>query len=87
MNAVTSTKPMSTDPQSIFKKRYANFIGGAWVEPKSGQYFDNITPVTGKAFTQIPRSNAQDVDAALDAAHAAKDAWAPPRRPSAPTSC
>ncbi|KAF1719910.1 aldehyde dehydrogenase [Pseudoxanthomonas wuyuanensis] len=75
MNAVTATKPQATDPASIFKKRYANFIGGQWLEPRSGQYFDNITPVTGKAFTQIPRSNAEDIEAALDAAHAAKDAW------------
>ena len=43
--------------------------------PKSGQYFDNTSPVNGKAFTSIPRSNAEDIEAALDAAHAAKDAW------------
>jgi aldehyde dehydrogenase len=59
-----------------FKKRYANFIGGEWVEPASGEYFENITPVTGKVFCEVPRSNAADVERALDAAHAAKDAWA-----------
>ncbi len=75
MNAVASTHPKATDPSSIFKARYGNFIGGKWVEPRSGQYFDNITPVTGKVFTQIPRSNADDIEAALDAAHAAKDKW------------
>jgi len=75
MNAVSAPRPQATDPQSIFKKRYANFIGGQWVAPKSGQYFENITPVTGKAFTEIPRSNAEDIEAALDAAHAARDAW------------
>ncbi|MFT3761058.1 MAG: aldehyde dehydrogenase family protein [Pseudoxanthomonas sp.] len=75
MSAVTAPKPQATDPSSIFKKRYANFIGGQWVEPRSGQYFDNVTPVTGKAFTSIPRSNAEDIELALDAAHAAKDAW------------
>ena len=58
-----------------FKKRYGNFIGGRWVEPASGQYFDNITPVTGKAFCEVPRSNAEDIERALDAAHAAKTAW------------
>src|SRR6202790_5380011 len=58
-----------------FKTRYGNYIGGEWVTPLSGQYFENITPVTGKAFCEIPRSNAADVDRALDAAHAAKDAW------------
>ena len=74
MNAV-SISPLSTDPQSIFKKRYGNYIGGQWVEPKSGQYLDNVTPVTGKSFTSVPRSNGEDIEAALDAAHAAKDAW------------
>ncbi|HAI94893.1 MAG TPA: aldehyde dehydrogenase [Xanthomonadaceae bacterium] len=74
MNAV-SISPLSTDPQSIFKKRYGNYIGGQWVEPKSGQYLDNVTPVTGKSFTSVPRSNAEDIEAALDAAHAAKEAW------------
>ncbi len=75
MNAVTAAKPQATDPSSIFKPRYANYIGGQWVEPRSGQYFDNVTPVTGKVFTSIPRSNAEDIELALDAAHAAKDAW------------
>ena len=58
-----------------FKKRYGNYIGGQWVEPIEKQYFENITPVTGKAFCEIPRSTAADVDRALDAAHAAKAAW------------
>jgi len=58
-----------------FRARYGNYIGGEWVTPLSGQYFENITPVTGKAFCEIPRSNAADVERALDAAHAAKDAW------------
>lgn len=75
MNAVTAPRPQSTDPASIFRKRYANFIGGRWVEPQSGQYFDNVTPVTGQVFTQIARSDHRDIEAALDAAHAAKDAW------------
>jgi aldehyde dehydrogenase len=75
MNAVVATKPYATDPQSIFKKRYGNFIGGHWVAPKSGQYFPNVTPITGQVFTEIARSNADDIEAALDAAHAAKDAW------------
>jgi len=75
MNAVTSAKPHATDPQSIFKPRYGNYIGGEWVAPRSGQYFDNTTPVTGKVFTEVARSNAEDIEAALDAAHAAKTAW------------
>jgi aldehyde dehydrogenase len=62
--------------QVPFKQRYGNFIGGSWVAPKSGRYFDNVTPITGKAFCEIPRSDASDIEAALDAAHAAKDGWA-----------
>lgn len=61
--------------QVPFKQRYGNFIGGKWVEPKNGKYFDNITPITGHPFCEIPRSDKDDVEAALDAAHAAKDAW------------
>ena len=51
MNAVMSAKPHATDPQSLFKARYGNYIGGEWVAPRSGQYFDNTTPITGKVFT------------------------------------
>src|SRR5262245_63706058 len=58
-----------------FKKRYANYIGGEWVAPAAGQYFDNVTPVTGRAFCEVPRSSAEDIERALDAAHAAKRAW------------
>ena len=58
-----------------FKDQYENFIGGEFVPPVSGEYFDNVSPVTGKVFTRIARSNKEDVEKALDAAHAAKDAW------------
>ncbi|WP_374673604.1 aldehyde dehydrogenase [Ideonella sp.] len=58
-----------------FKKRYGNYINGQWVAPAGGAYFDNITPVTGRAFCEVPRSTAEDVERALDAAHAAKAAW------------
>ena len=58
-----------------FDARYDNYIGGKWVPPVKGQYFDNITPVTGEVFCQVARSTAEDVELALDAAHAAKDAW------------
>jgi aldehyde dehydrogenase len=58
-----------------FKARYANYIGGEWLAPLSGEYFENISPVTGKAFCEVPRSNAADIERALDAAHAAKKAW------------
>ncbi|MEG3639743.1 acetaldehyde dehydrogenase ExaC [Magnetococcus sp. PR-3] len=64
-------------PESLVsvKDRYANFIGGKWVAPIKGVYFDNTTPVTGEKICEIPRSSAEDIEAALDAAHAAKDAW------------
>lgn len=58
-----------------FKKKYGNFINGEFVDPIDGKYFDNTTPVNGKVLCQIARSNAKDIEAALDAAHAAKDAW------------
>ena len=58
-----------------FKSQYENFIGGKWVPPVNGEYFDNLSPVDGKAFTKIPRSSAADIELALDAAHAAKAAW------------
>src|ERR1700677_2499615 len=61
-------------PVSI-KKKYKNYIGGDWVAPLSGTYFENVTPITGQTLCEIPRSNAADVDRALDAAHAAKKAW------------
>ncbi|GGA63918.1 aldehyde dehydrogenase [Edaphobacter acidisoli] len=57
------------------KQQYGNYIGGKWTAPISGSYFDNVTPVTGEVLCQIPRSNADDINLALDAAHAAKDSW------------
>ncbi|GGL99810.1 aldehyde dehydrogenase [Glutamicibacter protophormiae] len=58
-----------------FKSRYENYIGGQWVAPAKGMYFENITPVTGKSFCEVARSTAEDVETALDAAHAAAPAW------------
>ena len=75
MNAVASPRPQAVDPSSIFKTRYDNFIGGRWVAPVGGQYFDDTSPITGKVITAVARSQAADVELALDAAHAAKDAW------------
>ncbi|HRE22554.1 MAG TPA: aldehyde dehydrogenase family protein [Rhabdaerophilum sp.] len=58
-----------------FAKRYDNFIGGEWRAPKSGRYFENISPITGLPVCEVARSDSADIEAALDAAHAAKDAW------------
>ncbi|WP_407343308.1 aldehyde dehydrogenase family protein [Pengzhenrongella phosphoraccumulans] len=55
--------------------RYENFIGGKWVAPRAGQYMDNIAPATGKAFCEVARSDADDVEDALDAAHLAFETW------------
>jgi aldehyde dehydrogenase len=58
-----------------YKAKYDNYIGGKWVAPVKGQYFDVITPITGKNYTQVARSSAEDIELALDAAHKAADAW------------
>jgi len=63
------------DIEFPFKKQYANFIGGEWVKPVGGEYFDNISPITGQPFTSVPRSREADIELALDAAHRAKAAW------------
>ncbi|MGP9488494.1 aldehyde dehydrogenase [Arthrobacter sp. MYb211] len=58
-----------------FKSRYENYIGGEWVAPVKGMYFENVTPITGKSFCEVARSTAEDIELALDAAHAAAPAW------------
>jgi aldehyde dehydrogenase len=58
-----------------FKQQYGNYIGGEWVKPVNGQYFDNISPVNGKMFCQIPRSDKDDIELALDKAHAVRAQW------------
>lgn len=67
--------PGSPNAKVNFKERFDNFIGGEYVPPKSGQYFENVSPVTGEVFCEVARSNSEDIEAALDAAHRAKDAW------------
>jgi aldehyde dehydrogenase len=57
------------------RTRYDNFIGGAWVPPVKGQYFENRTPISGEIVCEIARSTAEDIEKALDAAHAAAAAW------------
>ncbi|KHE72712.1 aldehyde dehydrogenase family protein [Halobacillus sp. BBL2006] len=58
-----------------YKERYDNFIGGKWTPPVKGEYFENVTPVTGQPFCQVARSTEEDIELAIDAAHKAKDAW------------
>ena len=61
--------------QIAIRSKYDNYIGGEWVAPTKGQYFDNPSPVTGKTVCQVARGTAEDIELALDAAHKAKDAW------------
>ncbi|MBA4543296.1 MULTISPECIES: aldehyde dehydrogenase family protein [Thermoactinomyces] len=58
-----------------YKPRYENFIGGEWVPPLGGEYFDNPSPINGKVFTKVPRSQKEDIDLALEKAHQAKEKW------------
>jgi aldehyde dehydrogenase len=58
-----------------YASRYENYIGGEWVPPVKGQYFENPTPVTGRTFTEVARGTAEDITLALDAAHGAAPAW------------
>ena len=67
--------PENTGFPLKLKKRYDNFIGGTWVPPVQGEYFTNLTPITGQALCEVASSSAQDIELALDAAHDAKDAW------------
>jgi len=67
--------PNTDGSKAVFRSRYGNFIGGEFVPPVDGRYFENPSPVNGKTFCEIPRSSAKDIDLALDAAHKAKAAW------------
>ena len=67
--------PGTEGAKAEFKSRYEHFIGGEWTPPVKGQYFENVTPVTGKVFCEVARGTAEDIDAALDAAWKAAPAW------------
>jgi len=66
---------MEAFTKAPFKERYDNFIGGRFVAPVGGRYFENTSPITGQKICEIARSQKEDVELALDAAHKAKDAW------------
>jgi aldehyde dehydrogenase len=72
---VIYANPGAAGAPVAFKSRYDNFIGGKFVAPVRGQYFDVLTPINGQPYTQAARSTAEDVEKALDAAHAAAPAW------------
>lgn len=69
------TTPLTQTEKPIFKNQYENFIGGKWVAPAKGEYFENTSPVDGQSFTKIPRSTEEDIELALDAAWAAFESW------------
>ncbi|MFL0173024.1 aldehyde dehydrogenase [Mycobacterium sp. SMC-13] len=68
-------RPGAEGSVMTYPARYDNFIGGEWVAPAAGRYFENRTPVTGEVFIEIARSDESDIEKALDAAHAAAPAW------------
>lgn len=68
-------QPGQDGSKVTFKRRYDNFIGGEWVPPVKGEYFENVSPVNNRVFCEVPRSTSEDIELALDAAHGAKDAW------------
>ncbi|HET9020964.1 MAG TPA: aldehyde dehydrogenase [Ornithinibacter sp.] len=73
---MTLFQPPGSDGSPVtVKSRYDNWIGGQWVAPVLGRYFENVTPVTGQVFCEIARSSAEDIELALDAAHGAAEAW------------
>jgi len=67
--------PNTEKSQVQFREKYDNFINGEWVAPVDGEYFENTSPIDGKVICQVARSKEADIEKALDAAHAAKDAW------------
>ncbi|QQK81418.1 aldehyde dehydrogenase family protein [Salicibibacter cibi] len=69
-------KPGTANAIVDFKSRYDNFIGGEWVAPADGEYFENVSPVNGQVFTEVARSKEADVSRALDAGHEVKAGWA-----------
>jgi aldehyde dehydrogenase len=75
MATTPALNPATAENPVHLRKQYDNYIGGRWIAPASGQYFDNATPVTGEVLCRIARSNADDVNKAIDAAHAARAAW------------
>ena len=73
---MTDLKRFGIDIEYPYKKRYDNYIGGKWIPPVAGNYFENLSPITAQVFCEVARSDADDVNLALDAAHAAFKGWA-----------
>ncbi|HLS43159.1 MAG TPA: aldehyde dehydrogenase family protein [Paenalcaligenes sp.] len=72
---LSDLKQFGIDLEFPFKPKYENYIGGKWVPPVAGNYFENLSPITGKPFCQVPQSDEDDINLALDAAHAVRASW------------
>jgi aldehyde dehydrogenase len=76
MSTTTAEAPVSNvATRPSFKQQYEHYIGGKWVAPSSGEYFENSSPIDGKVFTRAARGNAKDIELAIDAAHKAFETW------------
>src|SRR5690242_878289 len=80
MSVTTSTSKVYAEPGHAgspveVKARYENFVGGHWVPPVQGRYMEDLSPANARKFTEVPRSTKEDIELALDAAHAAREAW------------
>jgi aldehyde dehydrogenase len=75
MDTATRIAPDTYGTAIELKTEYGNFIGGDWKAPVDGEFFDNITPVTGQLLTRHARSTDKDIELALDAAHKAAPKW------------
>jgi aldehyde dehydrogenase len=75
IESTTFEVPGTSGSPVELRERYENFIGGEWIAPTTGEYSKNLTPRTGEPFCEVAHSGAQDIELALDAAHAAKDEW------------
>src|SRR5690554_3236244 len=85
---LSDLKQFGLDIPFPYKTKYENYIGGKWVAPAKGEYFENVSPITGKPFCQVARSSADDIELALDAAHAVRRQWGPAHpRPNALICC
>jgi aldehyde dehydrogenase len=69
------SQPGTKGSKVTFKSKYDNYIGGEWTPPVKGKYFENVSPVNGRVFCEVARSSSDDIEHALDAAHAAKKSW------------
>ncbi len=74
-SVMNKSEVMYSSSRSPFKARYGNYIGGEWVAPVNGRHFGNISPLNGEVVCEIPRSDAKDIERALDAAHRVREAW------------